>query len=193
MTEEGLRESLSALDRALGSIGAPWMVIGGIAVIARGVTRHTADVDATIWAEGLDLDRLMETLAREGMEPRIDDAREFARQRQVLLLRHAPSGTELEISLAWLPFEREALASAERMSLRGERVPVARVEDLVVYKAVAWRDRDRADISRLLESHGDSIDLERVRRIVREFAEALEEPDRIPEFEALAERALRGR
>jgi hypothetical protein len=30
------------------------MVIGGIAVIARGVPRHTADVDATIWAEDLD-------------------------------------------------------------------------------------------------------------------------------------------
>jgi len=30
------------------------MIIDGIAVIARGVARHTIDIDATIWAEALD-------------------------------------------------------------------------------------------------------------------------------------------
>jgi len=51
VTERGLRETLGALDRALSSVGAPWMVIGGIAVIAQGVPRHTADVDAGVWVD----------------------------------------------------------------------------------------------------------------------------------------------
>jgi len=41
------------------------------------------------------------------------------------------------------------------------------------YKAVAWRERDRTDIERLLVTHRDRIDLGRVRRVLSEFAEAL--------------------
>jgi hypothetical protein len=68
-------------------------------------------------------------------------------------------------------------------------LPIARAEDLVIYKAVAWRERDRSDIERLLVAHGDHIDLTRVRRVVREFAGALDEPERIGEFDRLVERA----
>jgi len=191
MTEEGLESALSAVGRALDDLASPWMLIGGMAVIARGVPRHTADVDATIWAEDLELDDLVETLRRESIEPRIDEALEFARQNQVLLLRHAPTGTDLDISLAWLAFEREALDLAEHLVLLGVEVPVARAEDLIVYKAIAWRDRDRADVARLLENHRDVIDLDRVRRVVGRFAEALDDARRLPEFEALLERVLR--
>jgi hypothetical protein len=52
------------------------------------------------------------------------------------------------------------------------------------------RDRDRSDVERLLVLHGRSIDLERVRALVREFATALDEPGRVAEFEALLRRAL---
>jgi len=66
---------------------------------------------------------------------------------------------------------------------------VATAEDLVIYKAVAWRDRDRADIERLLIRHGASIDLDRVRSVVREFALALDDPARIDQLEMLITRA----
>jgi hypothetical protein len=166
------------------------MIIGGIAVIARGVPRQTVDVDATVWGETVDVDTLMTVLGRHGFEARVPDAVEFARQRQVLLLRHRPSGTPAEVSLAWLPFEREALARATVVDFGGVTVPVALPEDLIVYKSVAWRDRDRADIERLLVLHGAAIDLSRVRALVREFAEVLDDPERVPDFERLVTRAL---
>jgi predicted nucleotidyltransferase len=96
----------------------------------------------------------------------------------------------MELSLGWLPFEREAMAHAEKVDLMGVSVPIARAEDLVIYKAVAWRERDRSDIERLLIAHRDQIDLQRVRRVVREFADALDEPARIVEFDGLIERAI---
>jgi len=76
----------------------------------------------------------------------------------------------MELSLASLPFEATALARAEPLDIEGRRVPVALAEDLVIYKAVAWRDRDRADIERLLIAHGDAMDLANVRKMVAEFA-----------------------
>lgn len=60
---------------------------------------------------------------------------------------------------------------------------MARAEDLVVYKAVAWRERDRTDIERLLILHGDTIDLDRVRGLVAEFAAMLDDPARLEAFD----------
>ncbi len=46
--EPGFLEALQALTDALGELPAPAMVIGGVAVIARGVPRSTVDIDATV-------------------------------------------------------------------------------------------------------------------------------------------------
>jgi hypothetical protein len=187
--DEQLLAALGALADALAELGQPAMIIGGIAAIARGVPRQTIDIDATVWAEELDLGAALATLARHDIAGRIPDVESFARERQVLLLRHQASGTPLELSLAWLPFEREALARAERIDFGGVTLPVARPEDLVIFKAVAWRDRDIADIERLILLHGDAIDLDRVRRVVAEFAEVLEDPGRVARLDEIVRRA----
>ena len=188
--DAALLAALAACASAFRNLGRPAMIIGGIAVIARGVPRQTSDIDATIWAEGLELDVILPTIVAEGFVPRTADAITFARERHVLLLRHEPTGTPLELILAYLPFERSALERADLVDFGGVSLPAATPEDLIVYKAVAWRDRDRSDVERLLALHGRSIDLERVRRLLREFAAALDEPDRVDQFEALVRRAL---
>ncbi len=193
LADRALLEALAALARALDRIGAPYMLIGGLAVIARGVIRHTDDADATVWASRTDVQSLLAALADEGIVGRIPDVLAFAETSQVLLLVHEASRTPMELSLAWLPFEEEAIARAERLDLGGVELPVAVAEDLVIYKAVAWRDRDRADVERLLRLHGPGIDLPRVRRLVAEFAEALDEPERVAELDRLIARALGGR
>jgi hypothetical protein len=188
-TDQPLRDAIAALAAALAELGEPYMLIGGMAVILRGAARPTNDVDATIWGERVEVDTLLAALARHGIAGRIPDAAEFARQNQVLLLRHEASRTPMELSLAWLPFEARALERAERLDVDGASVPVALAEDLIVYKAVAWRDRDRADIERLLTVHRPHIDLTYVRSQVAEFAALLDEPDRIADFERLVERS----
>jgi hypothetical protein len=187
--DQALLDALAAVVAALRTLRAPGMIIGGIAVIAHGVPRQTVDVDATVWGEEVELDELVDALARQGVVPRVRDALDFARQRQVLLLRHAQSGTPIEVSLAWLPFEREAMGKAVQLDFASLKIPVATAEDLVIYKALAWRDRDRSDIERLLVLHGQHMDLARIRSLVEQFAEILEEPSRVREFEILVQRA----
>jgi len=75
--------------------------------------------------------------------------------------------------------------------LEGVALRVAIPEDLIVYKAAAWRDRDRSDIERLLSLHWGGIDLPRVRGLVREIAEALGDLDRASQFDAIIERVRR--
>jgi hypothetical protein len=164
------------------------MLIGGIAVIARGVPRLTRDVDATVAGGTLAPAELIDRLREHGVLPRIDDAAEFAAAHQVLLLRHEPSGVDVDLSIGWLPFELDALAAAEPLDVAGVRVAVARAEDLVIYKAVAFRPQDQQDIERLLVLHGHAIDLPRVRRVVAEFATALDEPGRRDALEEIIQR-----
>lgn len=182
------KAALEAVSAALDDVGRG-MVIGGIAVIARGVARTTRDVDATVALDG-DLETLVKLLARHDLVPRIEGAIQFAEANQVLLLRHEPSAVDVDLSIAWLPFELEALAAAERVTLAGLEIPVARAEDLVIYKAVAWRPQDQQDVERLLSLHGRTMDLERIRRRVAEFAEALEDSNRVDEVERVIRRAL---
>lgn len=169
------------------------MIIGGIAVIARGVPRQTIDIDAAVLGRAVSLEDLFAALGAHGIVPRIPDAEDFARRQQVLLLKHRPTATTLEVSLAWLPFEQEALERSSPVDFRGIEVPVVQAQDLIVYKAVAWRDRDKADVERLLLLHADELDLAFIRDMVRQFAEALEEPARVSEFEELVSRNLGGR
>jgi hypothetical protein len=180
--------ALQSLASSFEELDAPAMVIGGIAVIARGLPRTTLDIDATIWAEPLDLDHALAVFARHGLVPRVSDAARFALAHQVILLRHQASGTPLDITLARLPFEMEALARATAVNFGGPTLRVATVEDLVIYKAVAWRERDRSDVERLLAIHPGEVNLQRVRALVAAFAEALEAPERVAEFEALVAR-----
>lgn len=188
--DDALLRALRALVAALEALGRPAMIIGGIAVIARGVPRQTIDIDATVAAADLDLDKAVATLAAHQITPRMEDALAFARERQVLLLRHDPTGTPLEVSLAWLPFEMEAMQRATVVDFGGVRVRVATAEDLIVLKAVAWRDRDLGDIERLLLLHAAEVNLDRVRALVGEFAAAIDEPERLSDLNALIQRTL---
>ena len=162
-------------------------VIGGIAVIARGVPRLTRDIDVAVAGQDLTVAELADELSSAGIEPRIADALAFAEESQVLLARHRESGIEIDVSRAWLPFELEALAAASPVSLGGVRLAIAQAEDLIIFKAVAWRPQDQQDVERLLALHGHRIDLARVRRHVKELGEALE-VDCLRELDALVAR-----
>ena len=168
--EPGFLEALHALTDALGELPAPAMVIGGVAVIARGVPRSTVDIDAAVLADVLDLEHLVETCTAHDIGPRIPDAINFARSHQVYLAVHNPSAVPIDISLAWLPFEREALERSTTVEFESVRIRVPVPEDLLIYKLVAARSRDLDDAEQLLLLYGRTMDLGRARRVIRELA-----------------------
>ncbi len=184
-----LREALRHVMAALRSFPDRSMIIGGIAVIAHGVARTPRGVDATI-ATVRDVAQLFTEVERFGLYPRIDDALGFARAHQVLRLRHRPTDVDVDLSLAWRPFELDALAAAEDVMLGSVEATVARAEDLVIYKGISWRLGDEEDVRRLVALHGRAMDLDRVRRVVAESVGTLEDAGRVRDFERVLERAV---
>jgi hypothetical protein len=120
-------------------------------------------------------------------EPRIDDPLGFAATTRVLLLRHAPTGIDADVSFGALPFEDEALTRSVEGKLGRIRIPLPTPEDLIIMKAVAHRPRDTADIEAVLDAHPE-LDRERVRRWVEELAGALEAPELVADLEAILRR-----
>jgi hypothetical protein len=180
--------ALTDLMNWLDATNIPSMVIGGVAASVLGQPRLTQDVDALAilpeeeWADAV------ASAGRHGILPRIENALEFAHQSRVLLMRHAESGIDIDITFGGLVFEQAAIKNSERHDIGGLRVRFPRVEDLLVMKAVARRPKDLQDIEGLLAAH-PGADVAAVRQWVSEFATAMSMVDMLDDFDKLVARS----
>jgi len=175
--------ALRDLVRWLRASRAKGAIIGGVAASLLGRPRFTRDVDALVLLEDNAWAPFLSAGAAFGLVPRRPDALAFARRTRVLLLRHEPSGIDVDVSLGTLPFEEEAVARARsRRVIAGVSVPLVSPEDLIVMKAIAHRPRDIADIESLVDAR-PALDRTRIRRWVREFAAILHAPELVTDLE----------
>jgi hypothetical protein len=181
-----LERALETVARALDELGVPWAVIGGIAVIARGVRRMTTDIDAVIQGDATTCAEVLRALADHEVRPRIDDAEAFAATNLVLLVRHEPTGVDVDLSFGWTELEHRAIASSTETAFGRVRARIARPQELVVLKAVAGRPVDIQDVTALLLMHPE-IDVAEARRSVAELATIAEAPELIAGFNAALE------
>jgi hypothetical protein len=166
------RASVELIVRALNDAEVPFLVVGGLAVVAHGYGRLTQDIDLVV---GLDPESARRTiLALEGLgyRPAVPvTAESFADPEQrarwiadkgmtVLHLEsdaHRETGVDLFVSE---PFD---FASEHRLALVEELAPgvpirIVRLATLLRMKAAAGRPQDVADIAELRALHGDVAD-----------------------------------
>jgi len=186
-TLEPLLEPLEALQRLLERFGDQGVIIGGIAASILGKARYTEDLDAMFLLSTQEIPRLLEMAKEEGIEPRIENAEQFARRNRVLLLKHIPTDTGIDISLGILPFEQEVVAHSVVYELdEALAVRLPKPEDLIILKAVAHRPKDWEDIRILVEKY-PGLDQARIEQWVRAFADVLETPGMWEDLKALLE------
>ncbi|MBM3266738.1 MAG: nucleotidyltransferase [Candidatus Sericytochromatia bacterium] len=182
-----LLPALGDLARWLSATSYPGAVIGGIAAGLQGRPRVTKDIDATVIATIEDAPAILAELREFGFEPRVDDPVAFAGDTGVLLLVHSDSSVEVDLTLAALPFEIDMVEGARTLVVAGTTLRVAAPEDLLVMKSLARRPVDVVDIEGLLDAN-PALDLDRVRLQLRSFAEVLEAPEIVADFEAILAR-----
>jgi hypothetical protein len=184
-------EHLAPLLSALRDLSA-WLlatevrgaVIGGVAASLLGRPRLTRDVDVMVLLDEKRWTDFLTAGKRFGFEPRLTDALAFARSARVLLMRHEPSGIDIDVVFGLLPFEEEAIGRITWVKIGDVRIPLPRPEDLIIMKAVAHRTRDLSDIEAILDAHR-KLDTPRILQWVREFSSALEIPEIMSDMEAL--------
>ena len=174
---EPLLEPLEALQRLLSRFDNRGVIIGGTAVSMLGRARFTEDVDAMFLLSIQDIPRLLEAAKEEGIEPRIENAAEFAKKSRVMLMKHVLSDTNIDISLGVMPFEQEMVErSVVHQIDEALQIRLPTPEDLIIMKAIAHRPKDLEDIRTIAEKYPD-LDVGRIEEWVKAFGEVLETPD----------------
>lgn len=176
--------ALRALAEWMTASRTRYVLIGGVAVSLLGRARTTLDVDLVILADEDAIRDFLDSGAAFGFRSRMPDPVAFAREARILLLAHEPSGTDVDMALGGLPFEKECIARSTTRSAEGVELCLPRVEDLIVMKAVAGREADFADIDTLLRTN-PQLDERHIRHWVRSFSEALDSPEMVVRIEKL--------
>lgn len=155
--------------------GIGFCFIGGLAVQHWGEPRMTQDIDASVSTgfgnESAMVERLLVDLA-----PRISEAADFAKLHRVLLGQEA-GGVPVDVSLAGLPYEMQAIERARLHRLAGRyEIRLCSASDLVVLKAFADRPRDWQDIRGVLIRSPQELDWDLIETELTMLAGLKEEP-----------------
>lgn len=170
------------LQTLLDSQGRQFCIIGGIALIRWGTPRFTRDVDIALLTGFGREDEFTIPLLNAGYTGRVSDAAAFARRNRVLLV-NAPNGISIDISLAALPFEAQAIRRADMFEfIPGCSLRTCSAEDLIVLKLFAFRPQDLADVQSVVELRGKSLDWDYIDENLSPLAEAKDEPGIMREF-----------
>jgi hypothetical protein len=163
---------------------ARFCIIGGLAVQRWGQPRYTKDADLSLLTEFLEDEKWTDLLLSR-FSPRYAEAREFALQRRVLLVR-ASNGTDLDISLGGLPFEKNCIARATPWHFEdGSHLLTCSAEDLVVHKAFANRPQDWVDISGIIARQGPALNETQILEELRPLTELKEQPEIVSHLEQM--------
>lgn len=173
---------MNALERAVGSLASfleqrrvPYMLIGGIANLVWGEPRSTLDVDAAVLVEETAWPGLIAAL-RQQFRVIPKEALAFLRETHVLPIQ-TEDGVRIDLVWARLPYEHKAIARATVEEVAGHHVRVCRPEDLIIYKIVSERPKDREDVRAIVRHQGPRLDRRYLTQNVRSLSQALDQPE----------------
>lgn len=175
---------LERIAKALESIGIPYMVIGGQAVLLYGEPRLTKDIDIAL---GVDLDRLADVLRLVrsiDLNPLVDPDT-FTKQTMVLPCADPGTGIRVDLIFSFTPYERQAMTRVRKVKVGETEIHFASVEDLIVHKMIAGRPRDLEDVKTVLVKNANA-DLSYIRHWLSTFSAASGE-DPVARFNQIVE------
>jgi len=151
-----------------------YMVIGGQAVLIYGALRFTRDIDITL---GLNTDRLNDILKIAKslrLKLLVKDVADFVKKTYVLPLMNGKSKIRVDFIFSWSSYEREALKRVKKVKIGKTKVNFANVEDVIIHKIIAGRERDLEDVKSILIKK-EEVDEEYIKKWLLEFEKVIEE------------------
>jgi len=182
-----LVEALRDLNNLAQRECIPATVIDGVAASLIGRPRMTKDIDLLVHLDEQLWPSFLRAAERAGFVAQVSDPLPFARQSRVLLLRHAASGIDVDLTFGATAFEDEVIRRSSVANLLDISIPLPTPEDLIVLKWLAHRDQDLLDVHGILDSRPD-VDIADVRTALSEFTEYVDDFDLVTEFDTMLAR-----
>ncbi len=178
-----LKTPLRKAIKILEDNGHRYAVIGGIALSQWGVVRVTQDVDLKVLVSDLDYAGVRALLTRAFPKP----ARQHAPKNPFIIAVEIDE-VIVDFLLTTPGYEEQIIARAVRRNLNGFAVWVCSAEDLIIQKVIAGRGKDWPDVEALLIEQRGKLDESYITNWLSQFAEALEKPGMLAEYQRLVEK-----
>lgn len=162
---------IAGVTRELRATQIDFMLIGGQAVLLHGRPRATEDIDLTLAADPSRLDDVLMICRALELEVLADDVETFVRQSFVLPAADEQTGIRVDFIFSSTGYERMAIARANIVEVRGELVPFAAVEDLIILKLIAGRSVDMEDVKAVVRRKEAEIDWAYLTDWIRRFGQ----------------------
>lgn len=168
-------KALVSIGDFLAQMGVSYMVFGGIANSIYGNPRQTFDIDIKFALKsGQDTHSFLEALERVGrVIP--ENPKEFVEETNVIPVNI--QGVRVDLVVAELPFEIEAIRRSRSMDFYGAKIKVCTPEDLIIQKAVSIREKDWDDIRYVIENLRDEMDWDYLLKHCRDLSDFLDDPE----------------
>jgi len=148
-----LIDSVIAFQSLMDKASVSCMAIGGIAVSVWGEPRLTRDIDMKVLIHREDRSRLIEIL--KTFTPLNEDPNEAFR-RHGLAFFLDPEGIRIDVMLADTIFDEIAIERASEVTFANDQtIRVCSAEDLIIYKMLSTRLKDRADVESIIQKQDD--------------------------------------
>jgi len=183
---ENLITAVIALQEIFEKADIPSALIGGIAVGVWGEPRLTRDVDIKVLAWRDERARVLQVLS--AFTPLNADP-DAAFQRNGIAFFQDCGGVRVDVMLVDTHFDETVIGRAKMVELQpGQQVRVCSAEDLIIYKLVSIRPRDRLDVEGIVKRQGEKLDDGYVEKWLYQFEQALDDSTLVREY-----RHLRGK
>jgi hypothetical protein len=181
-----LIDSVIAFQGFLKKEGVSVMAIGGIAVAVWGEPRLTRDIDMKVLVTRENRGQLLEMLG--AFTPLQEDSDESFRRLGLAFFRDS-SGIRMDVMLADTIFDETAIERARDIDFSaGRAIRVCTAEDLIIYKMLSTRAKDRGDVESIVQKQGDNLDDAYIENWLVQFEEALADSALIRDFRKLRTR-----
>lgn len=169
-----LTELLSRIASSLGEAGVPFMLTGSLAAAYYGTPRATQDIDLVIAPGESQLSQLVDLLLKEGLYVSREAAAEALERGGQFNVIDASTGWKADLIIRRTrEFSRTEFDRRQPAHLFGVEVALTTAEDLIIAK-LEWSELgdselQRRDIAQLLDTGGESLDFEYVKKWIAEL------------------------
>ena len=161
-------DTLVAIDRFCKQYSLSYAIVGGLAVITHGFPRTTQDIDVIVNIELEEIRTLGERLMTT-FTPLKENPLEFFERYFVMPTVYTPTKVLVDFSAGISEFEKSACGRSKRVNFDKVDIPIITIEDLIIFKLVASRHLDLADVNELFVHHAATIDRSYLRSMAKQF------------------------
>lgn len=181
---ENLFQSVMRLQEQMSDAGISSAVIGGLAVAVWGEPRLTRDVDMKVSLQRDEASRLLDLLTPDytllSREP------ERTLRRMGILFVQDADGLRLDLLLADTPFDVQVIQRARPVEIQPNlTIIVCTPEDLILYKMISTRPRDREDVRGIVRRQEKALDNAYILHWLRQFEQALDDSTLVTEYQRI--------